>query len=214
MKNRWLRLCSTAASLALAPALLASTLPAQAATGAHLVLAPNIGPPTSTVKAVGSGYPPADSVNITFDSTLVAVATSDATGGFSMPFKVPALAFPGLHQVSAFDNPGIGAMAIFAVRTDWAESRFDTSGGGFNQYENVLSPSNVGGLVQKFWQLFVCRAFVGVGDQFAHTHALGQLHDRMTLGSNRLNIALDRHRCKSMTGGNAIHDRHPDAQPA
>ena len=149
MKNRWLRLCSTAASLALAPALLASTLPAQAATGAHLVLAPNIGPPTSTVKAVGSGYPPADSVNITFDSTLVAVATSDATGGFSMPFKVPALAVPGLHQVSAFDNPGIGAMAIFAVRTDWAESRFDTSGGGFNQYENVLSPSNVGGLVQK-----------------------------------------------------------------
>jgi outer membrane protein assembly factor BamB len=127
--------------------LLVSTVPVQAA-APLLLLAPNVGPPTSTVKAIGSGYPPADSVNISFDSTLVAVATTSATGAFSTPFKVPATALPGLHQVSAFDNAGIGTTALFVVRTDWAESRFDPSGGGFNQYENVLSTANVGSLVQ------------------------------------------------------------------
>jgi outer membrane protein assembly factor BamB len=149
MRNRWLRLCCAVVSPAIACGLLVSTVPVQAAGTAHLLLAPNDGPPTSTVKALGSGYPPADSVNIVFDSTQVATATSSLSGAFTTPFKVPAAAMPGVHQVTAFDNAGIGSMAIFAVRTDWADSRFDPSGGGFNQYENVLSPSNVGGLVQR-----------------------------------------------------------------
>jgi outer membrane protein assembly factor BamB len=146
--------------------LLVSTVPAQAAGTAQLLLAPHDGPPTSTVKGLGSGYPHADSVNIDFDSTLVAVATSSATGSFTMPFKVPASALPGLHQVTAFDNAGIGASALFAVHTDWAQSRFDGSGGGFNQYENVLSPANVGGLVQRSapqWGAFLHSAPIYTG---------------------------------------------------
>jgi outer membrane protein assembly factor BamB len=186
------------ASLAAVVALIAGGMPAQAASGAHLLLAPNIGPPTSTVKAIGSGYPPADSVNITFDSTLVAVATSSSTGAFSKPFKVPATALPGLHQVSAFDNPGIGTQAIFAVRTDWAESRFDPSGGGFNQYENVLSPTNVGSLVQK------SAPQVGAFLHSAPIYVQGNLVAGFTDGTFRAFNPLSGNQIWSFTTGGAI----------
>jgi outer membrane protein assembly factor BamB len=114
-----------------------------AAAGPTLTLAPTVGPPTTVDHANGAGYPAADSVTVTFDSSTVATATTNAAGMFAVSFPVPASATPGAHAVAAFDPAGLGAGATFVVQTNWGSSRFDPAGSGFNPFENVLSPSNV-----------------------------------------------------------------------
>ncbi len=131
-------------------ALMASVMvPATAgAAGPTLTLAPTVGPPTTVDHANGAGYPAGDSVTVTFDSSTVATATTNAAGMFSVSFTVPASATPGAHAVAAFDPAGLGAGATFLVQTNWGASRFDPAGSGFNPFENVLSPSNVATLSQ------------------------------------------------------------------
>ena len=60
-------------------ALNAGVSPVGAAT-ARLSLKPTIGPPTSTVKAAGSGFGPTETVTIAFDAAQVASATTSASG--------------------------------------------------------------------------------------------------------------------------------------
>jgi outer membrane protein assembly factor BamB len=124
-------------------------MPTRAGAGtAMLSLSPSVGPPTTSDTATGSGYPPADSVTVTFDGTAVGSATANAAGTFAAPFVVPASAIPGAHTVAAFDPAGLGASATLVVRTNWGSARFDPAGSGFNPFENVLSPANVGTLSQ------------------------------------------------------------------
>ena len=139
------RLMTVLAVAALAGVLAVPTV--ALASGPKLKLTVTGGPPTTATKAKGSAYPAGDAITVTFDSTTVASATTSATGTFAAPFAVPASAVPGPHTVSAFDVLGLGASAPFLVRTDWTSSRFDSKGSGFNPYENVLSPANVGGLM-------------------------------------------------------------------
>ena len=82
---------------------------ASQAASSTLKLAPNVGPPTTKVKAKGSHYPGKDAVTITLDGTTVASATTSAAGAFSASFIVPATALPGPHTVAAFDPAGLGA---------------------------------------------------------------------------------------------------------
>jgi len=122
-------------------------LPAAAqAASPKVKLTPNVGPPTTKVKAKGSHYPGGDPVTVTLDGSPVASATTSAAGAFSASFTIPATALPGAHTVAA-NAGGVVATAVFTVETDWGSARYDPEGSGFNPYENVLSPDNVGRLL-------------------------------------------------------------------
>ncbi len=113
-----------------------------------LTLTPNVGPPTFPVKAKGTGYPPGHQIVVSFDSTQVATAVSGSTGKFTAKFKVPSSAVPGNHIVGAYDPNQVGASAVFLVRVDWANPRYNAQNWGFDPYENVLNPANVAQLGQ------------------------------------------------------------------
>jgi outer membrane protein assembly factor BamB len=130
-------------------------LPASASATAVIRLVPNHGPPTSRVVAGGGGFQAGETVDLHFDSTLVASSTANVSGAFRAKFNVPGDALPGDHTVSATGNSsGASGQAIFEVRTDWTQFHFDARHTGLNPYENVLDTSNVDDLVWK-WEASV-----------------------------------------------------------
>ena len=76
------------------------------ATAAESVkLSPAVGPPTTNLLASGSGFDPYMAVDIYFDTTDLALATTNGTGAFSnIGIQVPASAVPGTHWVSAVER--------------------------------------------------------------------------------------------------------------
>src|SRR5262245_15810283 len=106
-----------------------------------LRLTSSSGPPTSSVKANGSGFPPSDVVTVSFDSVVVGSGTTSSNGSFSVKFGVPADAVPISHQVSASDGNGASATARFLVDTPWAMFRSDAGRSGYATHENVLDLS-------------------------------------------------------------------------
>jgi hypothetical protein len=121
---------------------------ATASAGPALALSVSTGPPTTSVKADGSGFLAHDAITVTFDGTTVATATASPNGTFAARFGVPAAATPGPHAVRSFDSAGAAATATFTVQTNWPSARFSPSGSGFNPYENVLGPANAARLRQ------------------------------------------------------------------
>jgi outer membrane protein assembly factor BamB len=124
---------------------------AQAGVQAAILVKPNTGPPTLAFNVKGSGFGASETVDITFDGTLVGTATSSPTGSFTKKVTVPTTATPGNHTVTATgETSGFTASTKFLVRTNWARFHFDNANTGYNPYENVISISNVGDLVQKW----------------------------------------------------------------
>ena len=127
---------------------------ATAASSPTLILKPAVGPPTTNVLLAGSGFDPYSTVAIYFDEVQVTQVTTNGAGdlvgssiGGALSVQVPASAVPGNHWFMATEgNAGKTARTQFMVRTDWPQFHFDAGHSGFNPYENVLSPANVGGL--------------------------------------------------------------------
>ena len=114
-------------------------------------LSPTAGPPTRTVAVTGTEFGATELVSIAFDGTQVGAASTDPSGAFQGSFDTPSSALPGIHEVTATgETSGISAEAGFKVRTNWAGFRFGDHHHGYNPYENVLSPSNVGALHVKW----------------------------------------------------------------
>jgi outer membrane protein assembly factor BamB len=137
-------LCGTAARADQAPA----TPPA-------LTITPTVGPPTTSVMVSGFGFDPYATVDLYFDTTDLARATTDGSGAFGgggsfhggIAVQTPASAVPGTHWITALERSGQKlARKPFLVRTDWAQFHFGPTHTGLNPYENVLSPATVGGL--------------------------------------------------------------------
>ena len=130
--------------------LAAMALPAAAGPATISVL-PRHGPPTHQVSVLGAGFLAAETVDVAFDGTAVVTAAADEAGAFATSFAAPAGALPGHHEVTATgEASGREADARFLVRTNWRQFRGGTDHLGFNRYENVLTPSTVGGLVKKW----------------------------------------------------------------
>jgi outer membrane protein assembly factor BamB len=122
-----------------------------AAAGPAIALKPASGPPTSTVKVVGSGFGVTEAVDVYFDTTDMVLASTDGTGAFSIGFRAPSSAQPGTHYVTAIGrNSHLSAQKVFTVRTDWTQFRDGARHLGQNPYENTLSSANVPGL-QESW---------------------------------------------------------------
>jgi outer membrane protein assembly factor BamB len=123
-----------------------------ASAGPAIALKPASGPPTSLITVNGSGFGVTEAVDIYFDATDMTLAATDATGSFSIAFRVPASVQPGTHYVTAVGRAsGLGAQKPFIVRTNWAQFHFGPDMRGVNPYENTLNSSNVSGLIES-WQ--------------------------------------------------------------
>ncbi len=122
---------------------------AVSAAGPTLTLKTASGPPTTKLVVKGAGFGVTEGVDVYFDSTDMALASSDATGAFSVSFHVPASAQPGVHYVTAVGRTSsLSAQKRFTVRTNWTELGFNAARQGWNPYENTLNPYNVQNLEQ------------------------------------------------------------------
>jgi outer membrane protein assembly factor BamB len=149
--------------------LLSVTAPAVAArTG--LALEPAVGPPTSLVKAKGSGYAGRELVALFFDGVRVGSDVAGPTGKFNARFAVPVSARPGDHTVEAVgQSSGVSVRAVFLVRTDWLQGCFEGGRSCFNPYENLLGRGNAGALAVAW------RAPVGTDGTSSPVYANGKL---------------------------------------
>src|SRR6266851_6393899 len=138
-------LCCAALVLVALPAAAPSGAATSAAT---LTLSRHVGPPTTILDVSGSGFGASESVDVFFDTTDLAVVTTDPGGSFGpTSIQVPADAVPGLHTISAVGRTsGLSAQAGFRVRTNWAAFHRGPWHQGFNRFENVLDAGNVSGL--------------------------------------------------------------------
>ncbi len=144
-------LCLSALALFSAPdvhaaATRAGVSPAIAKT--HVKLSVKTGPPDSTVTVSGYRFGADEAVNIYFDTTDEALATTGAHGGFrGVVLVIPSSAVPGTHWITAVgQHSGLAAQAAFTVQANWAQFRDAPAHRGFNTTENVLSPSTASGL--------------------------------------------------------------------
>jgi outer membrane protein assembly factor BamB len=112
-----------------------------------VTLSPTAGPPTSSVSVSGTNFGKNEAVDVYFDTTDEALASTNGQGMFSISISVPASAVPGTHWVTGVGrHSGLSAQAPFLVQTDWAKFGFVLRHSGTNPYENVLSPANVASL--------------------------------------------------------------------
>ncbi|HEY4930064.1 MAG TPA: PQQ-binding-like beta-propeller repeat protein [Terriglobales bacterium] len=111
----------------------------------ELNLSSRVGPPTTQLVVSGVRFDPNAGIDIYFDMTDLALATTNSGGSFSnIVILVPASASPGTHWVTGVSRAsGKSATKSFLVRTDWAQYQFDANRTGYNPYENVLGPTTV-----------------------------------------------------------------------
>jgi len=117
-----------------------------------LTLSISTGPPTTKLLASGNGYDPYSAVDIYFDTKDEALAVTDGSGSFGqIGITVPGSAKPGGHWVTGVERyTGLAGQSRFLVNTNWAEFHFSPDLDGLNPYENVLSPSNVSRLANRW----------------------------------------------------------------
>ncbi|HUO32579.1 MAG TPA: PQQ-binding-like beta-propeller repeat protein [Bryobacteraceae bacterium] len=113
-----------------------------------VTVSPAAGPPTSQAAVGGRGFAAEEAVDIYFDTTDLALATTSATGRFAgIGLVIPAAAVPGTHWISAVGRrSGLAAQTPFLVRTDWAEFRRGRQRLGYDPTENILGAANVAGM--------------------------------------------------------------------
>jgi outer membrane protein assembly factor BamB len=110
-----------------------------------IVLSPAGGPPTGSVTVSGAGFGAFEAVDLYFDTTDEALASTDGTGSFSgAAVSIPASAVPGAHFVTAVGrHSGFAAQATFTIGTNWPQFHDSARLRGVNPFENVLSPATV-----------------------------------------------------------------------
>ena len=119
-----------------------------AAAAPSVTLSALSGVPTGTVTVSGAGFGAHETVDIYFDTTDEALASTNGSGAFSgITIGIPAPATPGIHYITADGrHSGLSAQAQFVVSTNWAQYRYSVLHKGYNPYENVLSASDVSGI--------------------------------------------------------------------
>src|SRR6266498_3580858 len=113
--RRIVRLLALVAVLAglVVPAIASPT--AWAAT-AQIRLSPRVGPPTTVLTVSGRGFGPSEVVDLAFDSKPRGTVTTDPSGVFSSPLRVPGQALPGAHTITTTgESSGLTAQAPFLV---------------------------------------------------------------------------------------------------
>jgi outer membrane protein assembly factor BamB len=114
-------------------------------------LTPTAGPPGSSISVAGSGFGAFEPVDLYFDITDEALASTDGSGNFSMSMPVPPDALPGTHWVTAVGRRTLTSFqAAFVVRTNWSQYRNTRQRTARNPNERILNAANVDGLDTKW----------------------------------------------------------------
>ncbi len=129
-----------------------SVVVSTSAVAAGLTLSTTVGHPATVVSVSGSGFEAGEVVDVFFDKAELAAAKVDASGAFSgVTIRIPRGARPGIHRIFALGRTSaVSAQRRFVVRTDWLQFHFWANHAGLNPYENVLSRSNIGGVVVRW----------------------------------------------------------------
>lgn len=111
-------------------------------------VSPKSGPPTDKVHVRGAGFAADEALDIYFDTTDLALATTGPGGSFDgIRLTIPASAVPGTHWITGVGRrSGLAAQTSFLVQTDWPQDMHGPQHHGYNPTENVLNVSNVAGL--------------------------------------------------------------------
>ena len=186
---------------ALAPAALAKLA---------VAVSPKSGPPTEKAAVSGTGFAADEAVDIYFDTTDLALATTGTGGSFTaIRLTIPASAVPGAHWITGVGRTsGLATQTNFIVQTNWSPFRRGPQHHAYNPTENILNVSNVGGM-QLLWSAATSQAidtspavangivYFGSGDDnlYAFNAATGQLERthrqldlRFTDGGERIGL--------------------------
>jgi hypothetical protein len=99
--------------------------------------------PGGVVGVRGFDFRPGEAVDLFFDRSPVARASTDTAGDFALVLPVPAGA-PGTHWLTALGSESdLAAQAPFAVRHEWPQYRHDAAHTAFASDETVLDSGNV-----------------------------------------------------------------------
>ena len=104
------------------------------------------GPPTSTVTVSGAGFGAYEAVDVSFDTTGVALGSTSDSGAFSgITVGVPASVAPGTtHYITGVGRrSGLSAQTSLLVFAGWPQAGDLADNTGVNPYEDVLSPDTV-----------------------------------------------------------------------
>jgi len=123
-----------------------------ATTPASLTMSISSGVPGDQVTASGSGFKPAENVDVSFNGASVGTAPVGADGSFSLSFKVPNQA-PGQYAVVAKQASGANATSSFTVNPGKSALTFSVAqaapgtsltvtSGGFQPGETVVLTFN------------------------------------------------------------------------
>src|ERR1700694_4432322 len=126
---------------------LPATALGQGTATATLTMSSQAGLPGDLVTATGSGFKPAENVDVTFNGASVGSVPGNAGGAFSLSFKVPnpgpgqyavvAKQASGLSATTSFTvNPGNSALA-FSVAQAAPGASLTVTSGGFQPGETV-----------------------------------------------------------------------------
>jgi hypothetical protein len=121
-------------------------------TAASLTMSNSAGVPGDQVTASGSGFKPAENVDVSFNGASVGTAPVGADGAFSLSFKVPNQA-PGQYAVVAKQASGANATSSFTVNPGKSALTFSVAqaapgtsltvtSGGFQPGETVVLTFN------------------------------------------------------------------------
>jgi outer membrane protein assembly factor BamB len=110
-------------------------------------IAPTVGPPTTATTFAYAGFGAHEAVDVYFDTTDVALSSANHAGDGSVSLTIPASGAPGTHWITAVGrHTGDSAQSSFLVQENWAQEGDAPAHHGRNSFENVLSPTTVGGL--------------------------------------------------------------------
>lgn len=140
---------SVAAAYAMAAPVRAASTPVLTVTG--------YGAPTEPLAVTGTGFTFHDTVQISYDSTVIATAFVNGLGGlpgpgessysdtlFSTQFTVPYSTTTGTHTITATDpTTSASAQTTVVIHANWNQTGFGPSLRRYNPYETAISPSNV-----------------------------------------------------------------------
>src|SRR5215469_11264926 len=128
------------------------SLTASLAFAATVSVAPATAAPGASIKVSGSGFAPAETINLMFENAAIARATADESGQFALSFNLPDSVEPGVHTLQANTVAGENtATASLTVVVNWRQFKNSPNRTGFNPSETTINRTNATSLTLS-WQ--------------------------------------------------------------
>jgi hypothetical protein len=113
------------------------------------LVTPAVTHPGANITVTASGMDPYTSMDVFFDTTDVALTTSNGSGIASLTIAVPTNALPIKHWITFDERSNHKAVqAPITINTDWLQANYTFNSAGYNPYEGALDSTSVPNLDQ------------------------------------------------------------------